>query len=598
MPSLREWLTRKQKETRRGRTELRLAELAALWNAKRENRRLPGWSDYRKICRFTDRRKWTRPQRRMMREAARYHALALVRHLLEADLAQVPKLVGRVRQLRKRAEPLLRQEQQAAAELSQAKLHTALALLAVDENQLDYLYERLLQSAPEDFPTLRDVLEKHREKLSGRLWSDAESGESAERRLRAAAALATYEPVNPSWHTIRDDVVQSLTRVKPEFLGEWKEALRPVRAELLGPLAAIFRNHELGELQLALATSTLADYAADDVCLLADLLSDADPQQFAGLFPVLARHGEAAVSELERELEKVVEPHWTEVPPDPAWQEVPARIERAIEVSAGMVTEQFAFCQDMPHTKFRDIVEELGSCGYRPTRIRPYLDGRSLLVAAVWARDGQHWRWLGEADAELLRSRDAELRREGYVPIDVSVACSRKGSPPRYTAVWEQADVGETQVRLIAGCLGEQEQQAHAALVEEKFNCQIASSVFDDKGQPHGCSLWARRKDQQKSTTRVFHGPAAEFREDDCPGLLVTDVEWSQWPGQDDSSDGPLLLTTALWNVSTQFESKVLHGLTPEELREIGPRLAAEGFRPVSISAVSVGDQHPVEARR
>src|SRR5271157_4957567 len=40
VPSLREWLTRKQKETRRGRAELRLAERSALWNAKPENRLL------------------------------------------------------------------------------------------------------------------------------------------------------------------------------------------------------------------------------------------------------------------------------------------------------------------------------------------------------------------------------------------------------------------------------------------------------------------------------------------------------------------------------------------------------------------------------
>src|SRR5262249_4797601 len=160
------------------------------------------------------------------------------------------------------------------------------------------------------------------------------------------------------------------------------------------------------------------------------------------------------------------------------------------------------------------------------------------------------------------RTRDAELRREGFVPIDVSVACSPNGSPPCYTAVWEQADVPNTEVRLMAGCLGEREQQAHADLVEEKFNCQVANAVFDDQGQPHGCSLWTRRKDQQMSTTRVFSGPAAEFREDDCPGLLLTDAQFSQWRGQNDGTDGPLLLTTALWNVSTQFESKVLHGLT------------------------------------
>ena len=36
--SLRDWLTRKQRETRRGRAELRLAERSASWNAKPENR--------------------------------------------------------------------------------------------------------------------------------------------------------------------------------------------------------------------------------------------------------------------------------------------------------------------------------------------------------------------------------------------------------------------------------------------------------------------------------------------------------------------------------------------------------------------------------
>ena len=39
--SLRDWLTRKQRETRRGRAELKLAERAAIWESKPENRNLP-----------------------------------------------------------------------------------------------------------------------------------------------------------------------------------------------------------------------------------------------------------------------------------------------------------------------------------------------------------------------------------------------------------------------------------------------------------------------------------------------------------------------------------------------------------------------------
>ena len=51
VPSIREWLTRKQKETRRGRAELRLVDRSSLWNAKPENRHLPScWSGRTSGC--------------------------------------------------------------------------------------------------------------------------------------------------------------------------------------------------------------------------------------------------------------------------------------------------------------------------------------------------------------------------------------------------------------------------------------------------------------------------------------------------------------------------------------------------------------------
>ena len=71
MPSLREWLTRKQKETRRGRAELRLAERAASWNAKPESRHLPSVWEWANIRLLTRKREWTGPQRKMMRKAGR-----------------------------------------------------------------------------------------------------------------------------------------------------------------------------------------------------------------------------------------------------------------------------------------------------------------------------------------------------------------------------------------------------------------------------------------------------------------------------------------------------------------------------------------------
>src|SRR5205807_5947870 len=86
--SLRDWLTRKQKETRRGRAELRLTERAAAWAAKRENRHLPAWWEWLNIRLFTRRRDWTHPQRQLMRRATRYHGLRL------ATLAVLLALAG------------------------------------------------------------------------------------------------------------------------------------------------------------------------------------------------------------------------------------------------------------------------------------------------------------------------------------------------------------------------------------------------------------------------------------------------------------------------------------------------------------------------
>ena len=73
VPSLRDWLTRKQKETRKGRAELRLAERSALWNAKPENQQLPSLFEYVNIRALTPPQSWTDPQRRMMKQACRLH---------------------------------------------------------------------------------------------------------------------------------------------------------------------------------------------------------------------------------------------------------------------------------------------------------------------------------------------------------------------------------------------------------------------------------------------------------------------------------------------------------------------------------------------
>ena len=328
--SIREWLTRKQKETRRGRAELLLADRAAVWNARPENRQLPSLLQWLTIRWWTPKKNWTPPQKKMMARAGKYHAVrgmalglllavatvtglaireqaveqrkatyaaGLVQRLLDADTAQVPGVVGEMAEYRQWTDPLLREENGKAADKSRQKLHASLALLPVDGSQVTYLYDRLLDAEPHEVPVIRDALAAHKDALLEKLWAVAlkpEKGKEPE-RLRAAAALARYDPDSDKWAKCSPLVVNNLVQENAVYLGQWSEAFRPVKNSVLVPLAAIFRDRNAERTsERTLATNLLADYAADQPQVLADLLMDADEKQFAVIFPKLkdrAEHG-------------------------------------------------------------------------------------------------------------------------------------------------------------------------------------------------------------------------------------------------------------------------------------------------------------------
>jgi formylglycine-generating enzyme required for sulfatase activity len=346
--SLRDWLTRKQKETMRGRAELLLADRAAVWNARPENRQLPSLSQWFNIQWWTQQNNWTPPQRKMMRIATRYHlvrgmslglllavatatgwaireqvvaqrkatqAAGLVQRVLDAETAQVPGVVGEMAEYRKWTDPLLRQENGKAANNPRQKLHASLALLPVDAAQVDYLYPRLLDAEPHEVPVIRDALVPHKGSLLDKLWAVAEQPRKGQesQRLRAASALAKYDPDSPRWGTAGALVVNDLVQENPVFLGQWSEAFRPVRNRLLSRLSEIFRDHQPERTaERSLATNLLADYISDQSQLLADLLMDADEKQFPVIYPKFDEQGERGLSFLAEEVSKELVPVRTE----------------------------------------------------------------------------------------------------------------------------------------------------------------------------------------------------------------------------------------------------------------------------------------------
>jgi formylglycine-generating enzyme required for sulfatase activity len=345
VPSLRDWLTRKQRDTRRGRAELRLAERAALWSARPENRFLPSLGEWCRIRVLTKPKDWTEPQRRMMRTAGRLHgvrtlgllmvaaglvvsglairrrvvedqrktyAAGLVQQLLNADTPGVPDIITAMKDYRPWVDPELRQRLPQLAEGSHQQLHASLALLP-EERQVEFLSRRLLSASPTELPVIWKLLQESQHAPVNRFWGVLEDPKvDRDQRFRAACALANSAAAgNPRrWDAVSRLVTDRLLATvlkNPSYYDPLIKSLRHVRQRLITPLSETFRDPGKPETERALATSILADYASDQPDVLADLLMDAAPEPFAVLFPRVQAQSSRAVAALKAELSKTTD---------------------------------------------------------------------------------------------------------------------------------------------------------------------------------------------------------------------------------------------------------------------------------------------------
>jgi formylglycine-generating enzyme required for sulfatase activity len=326
--SLRDWLTRKQRETRRGRAELRLAERAALWNDKPENRHLPSLGEWLNIRTLTDSSHWTERERTMMRQATRTHgrrsALALAGILAVAALGVVLRV--RVDQSREstrieglvgslaRAEPshvpdivkqldgnpdvaapflaaLISGKAQTPDE-KRARLHARLALVSRDPSQVEPLVEELLTGKVTYVLPIRQLLRPEAARLTERLRGLLRDEKlDPQPRFRAALALADdVGATGAAWWTESDlkFVAGQLVLANPEFQPLLREALRPIHARLLGDLERLFTNAYAADAERLSAANALADYAEKDIARLTGLLPVATSEQFDVLYPIVA----------------------------------------------------------------------------------------------------------------------------------------------------------------------------------------------------------------------------------------------------------------------------------------------------------------------
>jgi formylglycine-generating enzyme required for sulfatase activity len=536
----------------------------------------------------------------------RLTARALRDRLLVARTADVPAVVAELGPNRRWAEPVLRQAlaEALAAGDARRRLHASLGLLPWDASQADYVFERLLDAEPGDVATLVAALEPHHDAVTGRLWGQAARPEKGHegRRLRAACALASYDPEGGGWEQVSGPVVAQLVAENPVFLSHWLEGLRSVHDRLRPALEEVFRNRTEGrQAERALATNLLAEWEADRPDVLAGLLMDADPRQFALLWPRFRTHGPAGVAPLRQELHEPARFDWHDPPLPPSWAGTSDEVVYRIEASGGLVAECFAFCQGLPLEEFAEAARAMWPAGYRPIRVRPY--GAPVHVAAVWTRDGRDWRLTTGRSADEVRRQDERNRRESYLPADV--AGYLDGGRERCAAVWVRGESGED--FRVCTALSDKERQTQfrslreAGLQPRAFQCFVAAdgtprySAVWGPGKPLAVNAW-QTDEATYLNLGLDHGlpvdvcltptdePVRSARQELLVWLSGAPLVGLGVRAANPPLPHPERAYGGTFAALAQFDAVALPGLAPAEHLARCRELAAQGYRPVAVT--------------
>jgi formylglycine-generating enzyme required for sulfatase activity len=138
-------------------------------------------------------------------------------------------------------------------------------LFIPEQMLVEHLQSQLLTGNPEQVLVIRKALRDHRPNSTYEFfWALLENLEvPLNQRFRAACCLAAFDPDDPRWDAVRDDVADMLVAQKPFEIASWTVVLRPMRKTLLPRLAAFLEDEKRSPTERALIAGLYRTYAAD-----------------------------------------------------------------------------------------------------------------------------------------------------------------------------------------------------------------------------------------------------------------------------------------------------------------------------------------------
>ncbi len=466
VPSVRQWLVRKQQESREGRALLMLRDRTRAWHARLNNRQLPSWWEHLEIVRWTHRGAWSDQEQRMMRRAARVHgqqlllwaillfavlglfsgilyhnrkqrqtiiADNLVEQLLHVRDGEIPSLLRELTTHREWTLPRLQLRWERASD-PQQRLRAGIGLTHLQndppEPVVDLLESSLLEAGPEAFDVILAELGPEDPSRLHRFWQLVTAGADPQKGFHAAVALAVWDADNERWSDTTEWLVDRLVEQSPTQLPGWIELLEPFSARLVKPLTEAYRNVATAdERRRETIGEVLVAYTDDDPERLVELLADADPSLFARLLRALeqapARSAELVSDALADGIARYRPTDAQEATTgaqttSAADDDLPASVRQKIQASSGFVHDRWVICQTLNWSEFDPLTRELQQYGYEPQRLKPLLIGDRLAAAAIWVRGAPRSHWLIGAGKDEVLAAEKAHQAEGNIAMEIA----------------------------------------------------------------------------------------------------------------------------------------------------------------------------------
>ena len=612
---MREWLTRSESQSIRGRARLRLRELSQYWKSTRDNRFLPNILEYLRMLVLTRSANRNADESKLMSAATRFHGarsavvvtvvaiLALsatavakqmrersqvkesalrVNQLLAADIDNVPRVIAAMQPLDDRARSLLRNVVGGDQYLPTEKLKARLALVETEPEQVQPLVQAVTTSQVKEIALICRRMRPHHKQATESLWSIIQSEKIDEVSwLHAAVALAQLDSDDERWSGFADRLARAVVSQSTPMVVEMAPALSNLSSEFNETVESLFRSSPSAVVG-ANAAVLLAQNLKSSDPLLADLLVSASPAQFEILFGVALSNPDPIKQLLQLELTKRAEHHWPESSLEPDTPEADESIRQSLEDAGGMLTPSLAMCQQLPLKEFVPLAEKMTECGYRPESVRSYqTDGQSF-VAAVWHRDGRAWKFTRDVGSDEVNIRSQDLKEQGLLPNDVTLILSRDDDRENveYGVLWISMDESVIDSKIYVGVKEEDHASHWGPLNDGKFVPKSNLKFIHPDGEPRYCSV--RKKMLLHPTyDDAWHDVQADYEARILDGWQQIDVRLNPEGGVE--SD---LSWAATWWNGGIYESQTPNLLDLQEHLETCRKLAAQGFRPVNISVV------------